>query len=156
MSSENVGSDSKERFSKILVWFCRFHNTLPPSYYARNFVAVEDGSRALDGFANIYKGQYSGQPVRIKALRTQNALNTGLIKYVRISTISDDPGSDALPYRNSIMKLYGGNTSHTRIYCPSSGSRRRRPRFPSSALGCQTVTSSSILKERGGLIDYSW
>ena len=92
MSSENVGRGSKDRFSKIISWVCRFHNTLPASYYAHNVVSVGDIPHALGGFANIHKGQCSGQPVRIKAFRTQNAMNTDSIKHVRIPTISDDAG----------------------------------------------------------------
>ena len=107
MSSENVGKDSKDRFSKILCRVCRYYGSLPTSYYAHNVVPVGDKPHTLGGFANIHKGQCSGQPVRIKAFRTQSAVNTDLIKHVRVPTISDDAGSDALLYRGSIMKLYG-------------------------------------------------
>ena len=154
MSSGNPSKDTKGRFSEILRRVYHFHRILPTSYYAHDVVLVE--KHALGGFADIHRGKYAGQSVRVKAFRMQNAMSTELVKHVRTFTISEDAGSDALLNRGSTLKLYDGNTSRIRIYYRSLGSRRCRPRFLSLAPGCQMAPSSSIPKEMRVQTDCSW
>ncbi|KAF9644351.1 kinase-like protein [Thelephora ganbajun] len=78
VSSKSFSQDLKERFSKILCQVCRSNNVLPTSYSASGVVPGE--RHALGAFADIYKGQYEGKLVCIKAFRTQTTKNMELIK----------------------------------------------------------------------------
>lgn len=118
VSSENVGQDSKERFSGILRQVCHVYDVLPPAYCAPGVISLE--RYAPGGFADIYKGQYAGKPVRIKAFRRQNTTSTKLTRRVRILTVWRKQ-AQTLPYfnRGSTVKVYDGNTSHIQMCYPS-------------------------------------
>ena len=61
---------------------------------------------ALGGFADIRRGQFVGQSVRIKSFRVKAARNTELTEHVRTLTISEEADSDTLLNRGSTLTLY--------------------------------------------------
>ena len=153
-SSENVKQDLKGRCFGILCKVCRSHNVLPASCIALDVVSVE--KHPSSGFVDIYKGQHAGNPVRIKVFRTRTTRNLEDIKRVCILAVSGEVNFNVILNRGSTVRLWGGNTFHTRTCCPFSGFRRHRAHFVSLALGCQMGTLLSTSNEIRVSIGYCW
>ena len=155
VSSENVNQGLKQRCLKILCRICPSHKVLPTSCIVFDLVS-DKKPYATGASTDIRKGEQAGNPVRIKVFRKRTATNMEDIKCVRVLTVSGGANFDTIFNRDSTVRLWGGNTSHTRTYYPFSGFRKRRRHFVLSALGWKMGTFSITRNVTGVSIDCDW
>ena len=82
VSSTTVNPTLKNRCFRVLRKVSPSHGILPKSYYPDGVTLSDTIPYASGGFADIWKGQHDGNPVCVKAFRTQTAANLEKIKRV--------------------------------------------------------------------------
>jgi len=87
VSSATVNTDLRNRCFRVLRRALPVYGILPRSYYPPGVTLSDTIPYSSGGFADIWKGQRDGNPLCIKAFRTQTAANLNRIKRVR-GTIS--------------------------------------------------------------------
>ena len=155
VSSENVNQGLKQRCLGILCRICPSYKVLPTSCIVFDVVS-DKRPYATGASTDIRKGEQAGNPVRIKVFRKRTGTNMEDIKRVRVLTVSGGASFDTIFNRTSTVRLWGGNTFHTRTYYPFSGFRRRRRHFVLSALGWKMGTLSITRNIIGVSIDCGW
>ena len=154
MSSDTFRIDS-DALTRIRVFsaipsLSRACQYLPRSYWIDpTMITLGDEPHRSRGFAEVYHGTRSGEPVVVKVLRSPHLesrarlrkVNTGVGGKYNMHTRADAMGYSVFMRKPSYGNEYRGRTSSSSMACFTTIGRRQ-----SSHLGCPTGTSPNIYR----------